>query len=179
MKTLESFDLTQAWGRSYARKCGFDVPRRPPGSPPKDFDSQLQWVDGCHVWVGMKNRDGYGVYCRDGKNNMAHRYAYERAYGTKIGKLVLRHTCDTPACCNLAHLIPGTHQQNQADKVAKNRHAKGESTGTSRLTEAQVIRIRLLYADRAFTQKQLAVEFGVCLDTVHKIINRTRWGHVD
>lgn len=64
------------------------------------------------------------------KHNRAHRVAYEVYYKQEIpeGKIVL-HSCDVPACVNPLHLSIGTHANNVADKVNKDRQAKGRKNG--------------------------------------------------
>lgn len=85
---------------------------------------------GCWIWRGSKNKYGYGFFSigsrADGtrKRVLAHRYAYEQAYGD-IGKLHVCHRCDNPGCCNPAHLWAGTHQENIADRDAKGRTFRG------------------------------------------------------
>ena len=35
--------------------------------------------------------------------------------------MVIRHTCDNPACCNPNHMIVGTNKENTADMIARQR----------------------------------------------------------
>ena len=63
----------------------------------------------------------------------AHCAAYALAYGLTTDEMQgvnVLHTCDNPPCCEPAHLWIGTHQDNQADKVAKGRQARGDSQWT-------------------------------------------------
>lgn len=85
---------------------------------------------------------------------------YEAARGPIPPGMVVRHRCDNPACVNPAHLEVGTHADNRADCVARNRHAKGESNGRAKLTSAKAeeIRRRLCAGER---KRDLAREFGV------------------
>jgi len=54
---------------------------------------------------------------------------------------------------------------------------RGEDSGTARLTEAQVRRIRALY-DRGRTQKSIAQRFGMSQPHIHAIVHRRAWAHV-
>ncbi len=56
------------------------------------------------------------------------------------------HKCDVPACCNPAHLFLGTAADNQHDKVAKNRQARGAIHGS--VTQPQ----RMARGDRHWTR---------------------------
>lgn len=175
---LTDFDLSTRGGRYDARCAGFDVPKMKAGAKPADFDSRVQRSDGCWLWLGAINRDGYGRFNVGGRCIGAHRFAYEREHGKLPPGTVLRHSCDNPACCNPAHLAPGTHRDNQLDKFAKGRQAKGEDNGSSKLNDADVRSIRRKYAFRKCTYVQLAEEFGVSRDLVQKVVRRILWSHI-
>ena len=72
--------------------------------------------NGCWLWTGAKDKDGYGVFSMNKKSNRAHRLAYKHWNGTIPEKHVIRHTC-TNLCVNPAHLLTGTQQQNMYDKT--------------------------------------------------------------
>jgi hypothetical protein len=64
------------------------------------------------------------------------------------------HHCDNPLCCNPAHLTPGTHADNTADKVAKGRQYR-------KLAEADKAAIRERHAAGGVSMRALAREYGV------------------
>lgn len=77
---------------------------------------------GCRIWTGGLNTLGYGQTSAFGRLMMVHRFTYEITYDMKIHpKLVVCHTCDTPACCNPEHLWIGTEKQNMRDAADKKR----------------------------------------------------------
>jgi hypothetical protein len=178
MKKLEHFDLSSRAGRYAARKAGFDVPKQKPGRVSPPFWSFVDKTGDCWIWNGRRNVDGYGIYCKDGKGLRAHRVAWEMQHGVEIGDCVAMHTCDTPACCNPAHIVLGTHRDNQLDKAAKNRQAKGDKSGTAKLTEAQVIEMRSRYRPRDVTYLDLSRAYGVSKDAAQKAIRGINWKHV-
>jgi len=51
----------------------------------------------------------------------AHRVIWAEANGSIPAGMFVLHKCDTPPCINLEHLYLGTHADNMADKVARNR----------------------------------------------------------
>ena len=180
MKTINDFDLTCKYQRHQARKAGFDVPKRKPGIKQEDF---WFWVNvktenECWPWLGTLNQWGYGRYRINGFFGMAHRIAYEKTTSKNIKGLIAMHICDNPKCCNPKHIALGTHADNQADKVAKNRQAKGESNGQSILTEQQVFEARQKYATTKLSYKKLAEEYGVHTDTMQKAIRGINWKHL-
>jgi hypothetical protein len=100
--------------------------------------------NGCWEWVGYFGSGGYGMMSRNGKNARAHRVSYEAYKGSIPKGMVIRHTCDNPACINPDHLVLGTQQENVADRESRNRrNVKGEQIGTAKLSEADVVNIRM------------------------------------
>lgn len=55
--------------------------------------------------------------------------------------------------------------------------ARGESSGSAKVTESDVIEIRRLWA-AGMLQKDIAARFGIGRKAVTKIVNRQRWKHV-
>ena len=67
-------------------------------------------VDGCWIWVGYRNADGYGVTRWQGKPVGAHRAAYQAIVGPIRHEL--DHLCRNRACINPAHLEDVPHREN-------------------------------------------------------------------
>lgn len=65
-----------------------------------------------------------------GAKKLAHRLAWEEAFGPIPAGMCVLHTCDNRACVNIDHLFLGTYQDNALDMVAKGRHGKPESKKT-------------------------------------------------
>lgn len=76
----------------------------------------------CWLWVGPKNKKGYGQFWFNGRGQRAHRVAYQLFVGSIPENAWVLHKCDTPACVNTEHLFLGNNALNVADKVAKGRH---------------------------------------------------------
>ncbi|MFA2720635.1 GIY-YIG nuclease family protein [Bacillus paranthracis] len=55
---------------------------------------------------------------------------------------------------------------------------QGEKGSSARLTEADVLKIRELYATGKYYQKQLAETFGIVRQSVSDIITRKTWKHI-
>lgn len=84
---------------------------------------------------------------------------------------IILHTCDNPACINIEHLILGNHNDNVQDKVRKNRQAKGELNGRSKLTKDKVLLIR----SSNLPNSKLANEFNVDKKTIRLIKSNKTW----
>lgn len=131
----------------------------------------------CWPWMAGKTKAGYGVINEKGKLLFVHRLAWEGANGPlPKGKHVL-HSCDNPACCNPSHLFLGSQRSNMADKVAKGRQAKGESSARSKLTGDKVREIRFRL-NMGVPASRLGRDFGVHKSTIMDIKHGRTWKHV-
>lgn len=73
-------------------------------------------VSGCWLWLGHKNRRGYGTFYVSRltfKGHLkAHRWVYERFVGPISDGLEIDHLCCVSSCVNPEHLEPVTHDEN-------------------------------------------------------------------
>lgn len=86
-------------------------------TPPTDaerffakFEMGEAWQ--CWTWVAGLDEHGYGRFYWDGAGGLAHRFAYEYAYGSIDPDLDVDHTCRNRACVNFHHLEEVTHAEN-------------------------------------------------------------------
>lgn len=156
--------------------------------PIERFNSKIDrsgGPDACWPWTAGRQKDKRGVewygifHPVKGTTVRAHRYALEQSLGRPIAPgMWALHTCDNPPCVNPAHLYEGDHQQNEADKVARDRQHKGMTTPTHKVTDADVVAIRTRF-DHGETITTLCEEYGLSLrGGVSKIINGQTWKHV-
>jgi HNH endonuclease len=131
----------------------------------------------CILYTGYIDQTGYGVSQRNLKRDKAHRWAWIETFGEIPGGLCVLHKCDVRACINPEHLFLGTHADNIADMVSKNRQrgAKGETAGQAKLTESQVLEIR----QSPNSCYALARQFGVWPTQISRIKRGVRWKHLN
>lgn len=135
--------------------------------------------DACHEWTAYR-LNGYGSFSLGGKMCNAHRVAYVLAYGLIPAGLVVRHRCDTPPCCNPAHLTIGTAADNSRDMVERDRQVKGEAQRDAKLTVEDVNELRRrVRSDNYVTYTELAAEYGVASIQVADAVTGKAWKHAD
>jgi len=124
------------------------------------------------------NNKGYPLVHMDGRMELLHRLALMEKLGRDLlpGECAL-HACDTPRCIEPTHLFAGTLQDNNADRDAKNRQAKGSELPQSKLTEADIPHIRHLLR-QGRTLKSVADIYGVAQTTICDIHTGKNWSHV-
>ena len=114
----------------------------------------------CWEWIGSKTSAGYGLIYWQDELKYAHRLSLEFDDRPVPAKWHACHTCDNPPCVNPNHLFIGTPHDNVKDKVAKKRHAFGESHPNAKLTDTEVLEIRKLASEGGW-QAELAKRFNV------------------
>lgn len=137
--------------------------------------------NGCHIWMGNKNNNGYGVAYGNSadkvvRGHYAHRVMMSITGKLKKGKMVL-HSCNNPACVNPEHLRCGTHADNMIDRQIAGNTAKGELQGLSVLKARHIPVIFALYKS-GMTKKEIARIFKVSAPTIALVINRKTWNHI-
>lgn len=87
-KSLEKIDRTSRGGLSVEAR----------------FWQRVQKGESCWLWVGHKNRAGYGIFNIDGRRILAHRYSWVLAFGN-LGEKIIHHVCEVKHCVQPAHLL--------------------------------------------------------------------------
>lgn len=135
-------------------------------------------ADACWPWQGTTTK-GYGKLRALGRDQYAHRIAWELANGEKLGSRFACHHCDNPLCCNPRHIYAGTPKQNIEDMDRRGRRVsvpmKGHLNPRAKLTEADVAAIRSNAGHK--TYDALSKQFGVGANQIFKILSGQAWSH--
>ena len=133
---------------------------------------------GCIIWRDALNSSGRALFWAGGRYSGASRIAWFIESGIDPGDNLACHTCDNGACVNPRHLFLGDHLKNMADRDAIGRTYRGEEHPSSKLTEADVKRIRKMYSEGWGDQRDLAAVFNVSQLHISRIIRKVAWAHV-
>ena len=129
----------------------------------------------CWLWLGCRQRTGYGRIASRGKVLRTHRVAYELCVGTIPAGLSVCHHCDVRHCLRPEHLYVATHAQNL--RKHPERAPRGERNSHAKLTEADVIAIRR--AARSGTpRRELRERYGVAKSSLRALITGQTWKHI-
>lgn len=100
----------------------FREPRESKNNSDDFWDYKKETPNGCWVWIGGKNKNGYGRWFLNGKYILAHRLSYQLKRGEIPNGLFVCHDCpgkDNPLCINPDHLWLGTAKDNSLDASRK------------------------------------------------------------
>ena len=146
--------------------------------------------DGCWLWQGSTDTDGYGRIAYKGKTHKAHRLSWQIHKGQIPDGMDVCHTCDNPPCVNPDHLWLGTDADNMRDRDQKKRTANGRKIrNTATLTEHQVRTMRKLWEKDGWgkpgrapkgslTYSELGRRFRVTDVQAKNVILHRSWAHL-
>lgn len=127
-------------------------------------------ANGCVLWTGYIQPNGYGYINTGGLQIPAHRAALiSSGVDVPIGMDVC-HRCDVRACIEPTHLYVGTRKQNMADCTSRGRHNKpvGDRHWCAKLTGEQVVAARVSHINGE-SQSSIARRLGVHPATISRI----------
>jgi HNH endonuclease len=92
------------------------------------FWAKVEKTEGCWLWMGYRNKKGYGMFKMPDRVQLAHRAAWMLTNGPIPDGLDVLHKCDNPPCVRPTMLFLGTNADNQQDSVRKGRHVSTKKT---------------------------------------------------
>jgi hypothetical protein len=148
----------------------------------KAFEDNVRKGDGCWTWIGLLDNDGYGraKITHNGKRlqGRAHRISWLIHNGPIPDGMHVLHACDQTSCVRPGHLFLGTIADNNADRDAKGRQARGERCSLTKYTAELVQKLRQEYVPRKMSCTKLAAKYGLSASNVETIIRRRTWKHL-
>jgi hypothetical protein len=133
------------------------------------------------------NRNGYPAVNLwaggQGRTLRVHKLVLTAFVGPCPPRLECCHGDGVPTNNHLSNLRWDTHSANAKDAIAHGTHVspplhQGEAQHCAKLTEADVIEIRQLYAAGRVSQHELGPRFGVDHSNISLIVRRKTWAHV-
>lgn len=85
-------------------------------TPEESLKKYTEWRNGCLVWNGYGNNNGYGRISVKGRQILVHRHVWEKASGAIPEGMQIDHVCHNRGCVNIEHLRLVTIQQNQFNR---------------------------------------------------------------
>lgn len=136
--------------------------------------------DACWEWTddAAADKDGYGSVWFRGTQQRAPRVAWMLTHGPIPEGQMVRHRCDNPPCVNPAHLELGTSQENDQDRVDRERSARGIKNGGGAVLDEDAVRTIRVEVSEGATHRTVAARHGVSKTTVSSIIAGRLWGWV-
>ena len=137
--------------------------------------------EGCWEWTAYRNKKGYGCTGGRGRGSglLAHRLSRTMANGPIPPGLYVCHRCHNRACVRPDHLYVGTQKDNMRDREAAGRNywknhpdlfPRGDANWNTKVSDATVSEMRLLFSLGAATQGAIGAVFGVNPKTAQNLI---------
>lgn len=118
------------------------------------------------MWLGPRDRQGYGLLRQGGRRLMAHRVSYQAHRGPIPPGHEVGHLCGERACVRPDHLEARPRPERAAERRG----------GNCKLDPARVREIRRLYAKPGhLSQRRLGHQFGVSKSQVGRITRNEKW----
>ncbi len=140
------------------------------------FLSLIDKTEKCWLWLGKRNKSGYGQFSYAHSWFLVPRIMYQLHHGDVNPYLMVCHDCDNPPCCNPEHLYLDCCSGNVQRSYDLKRSSKaGSENCKARLTEEKVLEIRKRCTE---SQLELAIEYGVSPVTINHVLLRRTWKHI-
>jgi len=146
--------------------------------------------DDCWLWTGRRDVQGYGRLSFEGPWDYAHRVAWTLVNGEPDTGSMIMGRCGHRACVRPEHHVAitaaeaGRYKAKHGVAARGARHGarryperwvRGEQHPQAKLRGEQVVQMRARYAANEAPITRLAVEYGVSVGHVWRIVTRQNW----
>ncbi|MDX1532835.1 MAG: HNH endonuclease signature motif containing protein [Nitrosopumilaceae archaeon] len=148
----------------------------------KRIRKHIRTKDSCWIWIGAKDKNGYGLMPSGLKGDQfperrVHRIIWH-LFNSPIEKgKVVCHKCDNPSCVNPEHLFIGLPKDNTEDMLKKGRGIKGETSPSSKFKEKDIKEMRKKF-NQGVRPLNIMKEFNISRQHLHSIVTFKSWQHV-
>lgn len=146
--------------------------RREKGSPHQPRETMIIKL--------QSDKEGYFNYrlSKNGKGKMIKIHRLVMAVFVGHSPLPVNHIDGNKSNNCVSNLCYVTPKENTQHALQNGLLRKGSQVSWAKVTEAEVIQIRLEYATGKILQHELGKRYGVSYKTIGKIIRRERWKHI-
>jgi hypothetical protein len=130
------------------------------------FWSRVDKSGECWIFLGSKDKDGYGVFMSNYKGYRAHRFSMMLSGLTIPDGMVARHLCNVRACVNPAHLTFGTQAENVRDAI------ESGTFNPRRTTPEEESAIKAAFLAKRSSVVEFLEETGMSRTHLYRIIRR-------
>lgn len=128
--------------------------------------------DDCWWWTASTDGSGYGKIVFNGTLLGSHRVAKFLDEQRDISEKQANHYCGNRDCVNPDHIYLGTQAENIQDTVMDG------NSNLQKLSPDDVREIRQIREETGRKHQDIADDFGVCRETVGKILRGENWAHL-
>jgi hypothetical protein len=126
---------------------------------------------GCWIWIGGKDKDGYGIFSHRDHSYRATRLAWKLTNGPIGSQLMACHSCDNPPCVNPSHLFLGTGKDNSNDMIKKGRYKNGRAILSREMAQS----IRASFTGKYGEMARLSRQHGIAYSQMREICHGESW----
>lgn len=87
------------------------------------FDKKVRLVGDCYIWIGAKQKKGYGIFWWNNHRGTATHYVWELHRGPVPEGMQIDHSCFNTACVYIGHLRLTTQKQNAEHRKGANKNS--------------------------------------------------------
>lgn len=136
--------------------------------------------NGCMLWLGALNANGYGLFSIEGRSTSAQHVSQLLAEGPPPDEMRTdaAHACRNRNCVAPDHLRWASRRENMSDTRRDGTAIIGVRNASAKLTDDKAREIRRVFAAGGISKTELGRRYGVHRTTISGIVRGELWSHV-